>query len=262
MIRSEANARPLLALGIAASLVISGSCSGDDGGDEDAGVDDTFPVGPVTGIDESCVDPEGDLLTASGAVVAEPSGIDLLSGEVVLEDEVMTITWTTAGDPAEDPTAWFSVLQGSPGDSLSWELRVDTDEQGRWRTSLLTNERVTDDPRVLREQVTTPLPVAPTVEQAGVRLEVPQALLPHPGSVAWMFGSAVGGEDGVEAVFDDCSNIYSPSAPAPTPDATQDGADVGASTGATATEPASGEGSDGTAGSGATAGSETDTTEP
>lgn len=217
MLRQLANPRPLLVLGIAASLVISASCSGDDGGEEETGAEDTFPVGAVTGVDESCTDPEGDLLTASGAVVAEPRGIDLLSGEVVLEDEVMRIAWTTAGDPAEDPTAWFSVLQGAPGDSLSWELRVDTDDQGRWRTSLLTNERVTGDPRLMREQRTTPLPVVPTVDRTGVRLDVHQGMLPHPGSVAWMFGSAVGGRDGVEAVFDDCSNLYAPSAPDTTP---------------------------------------------
>lgn len=208
--------RPVAAAAVVLAVAVAGACGGED---DQAAPRETFTIAIPEEVDEVCEDRPGDLGTlaeqrdAEGNPVVgegrgtEPPGVDLVRAEARLDAERLVVRWTTVGDPAAAPTPWFTLVQGSPGMLTSWGVRVDQDDEGRWRTSLLTNEPV-DDPRglIASEEVTTVLDAAPEVGPTGVEVAIPRGEIPPPATVAWLFGATSG--EGDTTVFDDCSTLF------------------------------------------------------
>jgi hypothetical protein len=190
------------------------SCS-DDGGEAAANEPlPTVSIAETSG--DSCSDPIGDLGTDATAegVLTEPSGIDLVGAEAVLDGSGVEVVFVVAGDPALAPVPVFTVFQGSPGDLTSWELQLRLAESG-WQTELTTyqpgGQLVTEGER--RTLPVTPS-VVPTDTGAEVSVQVPADLMPPTATLLWGFGSSSAAGDGI-TVFDDCDAMADQVVPTP-----------------------------------------------
>jgi hypothetical protein len=208
-----------LRIGVAVLAVVASGLAGCGGDDEAAPPVETFAVEVPDEVDEVCEDRVADLTTMSEqrdengepvvlpGTTAEPAGIDLVRASARLTPEQLTITWETAGDPGTAPSPWFTLIQGTPGTLTSWGVRVDQDDDGTWRTSVLT-PRPVDDPRgiITSQEETTVLDVVPTVDADGVAVVIPADAVPPAITLAWLFGATAG--EGDDTVFDDCSTLF------------------------------------------------------
>ena len=149
---------------------------------------------------DSCTDGTGDLLVDTedtGKVRSEPGGIDITLAEAVLDDDDLTLHFTTVQPIESAPDPLFLAQHGDlvQSPSLSWEVRLEQDE-GAWTATLITV------PPVGREVPTT-LSAPVVVDGNDISVVIPRDDLPQISARLWSFGSSAGiAAD--NRIFDEC----------------------------------------------------------
>lgn len=214
-----------VAVGLVALLValVGAGCAGDDGGGGEHATPPQITVQVPDVVDETCTDPVGDIssLATVEGTASEPAGIDLVAGEVHLDETTLSVRFETNGEIAEAPSPTFTLFQGPPAMQGAWEVRL-VGSDGGWDATLYTYGP--GEGNVTVAEQSRPLEVSPVVEGGVLSYELPRSSVPPPLTLAWVWGTTSGQEavDGGDAatdatverpldqaaVFDECNELF------------------------------------------------------
>lgn len=166
--------RTLVAIG-AVSIVVLGSCSGDDDEPDSAGPTITT-TGIVSDLIESgeqvCTDVADDVTMTATSDEPPPipqPGVDLLSVTSTLDEEEFTTTFELVGEP--DIAGDYLISVGLMNDfEAGFEIQIQADQAGVWDVELTIRTQGTGTPTPLRDAEVF-------VDATSLELVVPRAAL-------------------------------------------------------------------------------------